>query len=198
MRVAPQQSRYAEYDEGMPDMSIAAHHLQTWIGAEVLDRAGEKLGKLEDVYFRDTEPLVVTIRSGLAGRKHHAAALTGGAVTRADLQLDATADMLVATGSDGLDANGLTALGQQDPRLGALLIGDLESWTAREQRLRAQAEAAAAAEKLDVEAQHRLEEEDAAKKKARAAEHDAAAARRAREDAEEQAEQARREAEPAR
>jgi hypothetical protein len=178
-------------------MSIEAHHLQTWIGAEVLDRAGEKLGKLEDVYFRDAEPLVVTIRSGLAGRKHHAAALAGAAVTRADLQLDATADMLVAAGSNGLDATGLSALGEHEPRLSALLIGDLESWTAREQRLRAQAEAAAAAEKLDVEAQHRLEEEDAAKKKARAAEHDAAAARRAREDAEEQAEQARREAEPA-
>jgi hypothetical protein len=179
-------------------MSIEAHHLQTWIGAEVLDRAGDKLGKLQDVYFRDTEPLVITIRSGLAGRKHHAAALAGAAVTRADLQIDATADMLVATGSDGLDASGLTALGEHDPRLGALLIGDLESWTQREQRLRAQAEAEAAAEKLDVEAQRRLEEEDAAKKKARAAEHDAAAAKRAREDAEAQAERAREEAEPAR
>ncbi len=178
-------------------MTIAAQHLQTWIGAEVLDRAGEKLGKLEDVYFRGDEPLVITIRSGLAGRKHHAAALAGAAVTRADLQLDATALMLVSTGSGGLDANGLTALAEHEPRLGALLVGDLESWTSREQRLRAQAEAQAAAEKLDAEAQLRAGEEQDAEKKARAAEHDAATATRAREDAEAQAEQARRKAEPA-
>ena len=38
-------------------MSVAAQQLQSWIGAEVLDRSGEKLGKLEDVYFHAEEPL---------------------------------------------------------------------------------------------------------------------------------------------
>ena len=30
-------------------MSIEARDLQTWIGTEVLDSSGEKLGKLEDI-----------------------------------------------------------------------------------------------------------------------------------------------------
>ena len=62
-------------------MSVEAEGLEDWIGAEVLDPAGEKLGKVAEVFYGDGEPLVVEIRSGIAGRKHHLAALRGAGLS---------------------------------------------------------------------------------------------------------------------
>jgi hypothetical protein len=177
-------------------MTIEAQQLQTWIGTEVLDRDGAKLGKLEDVYFRDSEPLAVGIRSGLAGRKHHVAALRGASVSRSGLHLDTAADELVAADADGLGISQLAALAARDDRLQAVGPDDLEGWNAREERLKAQAEAEASAVKLEDEARRHGAEEDAASAEARAAEQDAAAARHAREDAETQAQRAREAAAP--
>jgi len=176
-------------------MAIEARHLQSWIGTEVLDSAGEKLGKLADVYFRESEPMAISIRSGLAGRKHHAAALRGATVSRDSLQLDATADSLISTHGDGLGAEDLTKLAAHDDRLHGLQPEELEGWGAREERLKAQAEAQAAAEKLDAEAQRHAAEEDAATSRARDAGDEADEARRAREEAEARAQQAHKDAE---
>ncbi len=175
-------------------MSVTAQQLQTWIGAEVLDRSGEKLGKLEDVYLFGDEPLAVTIRSGLAGRKHHAASLRGATVSRDHLHVDATADELVGASSDGLGAGGLAELAAHDDRLRDVAPGDVESWKAREVRLEDLAKADAAAGKLDDEAQRRAAEEDAAARRATEAAHEEDAARQAREDAEARAEQVRADA----
>jgi hypothetical protein len=175
-------------------MSVTAQQLQTWIGAEVLDRSAEKLGKLEDVYFSGDEPLAVTIRSGLAGRKHHAATLRGATVSRDHLHVAITATELVGTSSDGLGAAGWTELAAQDDRLRDIAPDAVESWKAREARLEELAKADAAAAKLDVEAHHRAEDEDAAAVRASEAEHEAQAARQAREDAEARAEQVRTDA----
>jgi len=175
-------------------MAIEARDLQNWIGTEVLDSSGEKLGKLEEVYFRGSEPLAVSIRSGLGGRKHHAAVLRGATVSRDGLQLDATAETIVSSGADGLGAEQLSQLAAHDERLHSVQPEDLEGWTAREQRLKVQAEAQAKADKLEQEAQLHGKEEDAAKGRARDADHEAEEARRAREEAEAQAQAARRDA----
>lgn len=172
-------------------MPIEARDLQTWIGTEVLDSSGEKLGKLEDVHFRDSEPLAVSVRSGLGGRKHHAAALRGATVSRDGLQLDATADTMVPTHGAGLGAEELTKLAAHDDRMHGIQPEELEGWNARDERLKAQAEAQAQADKLDEEAHLHAREEDAAKARARDADHEADEARRAREQAEAQAQQAR-------
>jgi hypothetical protein len=177
-------------------MTIEAQQLETWIGTEVLDSDGAKLGKLEDVYFRESEPLVVGIRSGLGGRKHHVATLRGASVSQASLHLDTAADALVAADAAGISATQLSALATQDDRLQSIQAGDLEGWTAREARLKALAEAEAGAVKLEDEARLRAAEEDAASAKARDAEMDAATARRAREEAELQAQRAREDATP--
>ncbi len=175
-------------------MTIEARDLQTWIGTEVLDSSGEKLGKLEEVYFRDSEPLAVSIRSGLGGRKHHAAALRGATVSRDSLQLDSTAEKLVATDAAGLGAAALTQLGEHDDRLHGIDPGDLEGWQAREERLEAQAEARAHAAELEEQAERRAHDEDAASSKAHDAELQAEQARRAREEAEAKAREARKDA----
>ena len=172
-------------------MPIEARDLQTWIGTEVLDSSGEKLGKLEDVHFRDSEPLAVSVRSGLGGRKHHAADLRGATVSRDGLQLDATAETMVTTHGAGLGVEELTKLAAHDDRLHGIRPEELEGWNARDERLKAQAEARAQADKLDEEAHLHAREEDAAKARARDADHEADEARRAREQAEAQAQQAR-------
>jgi len=176
-------------------MTIEAQQLQTWIGSEVLDSSGEKLGKLADVYFHDSEPLVVSIRSGLAGRKHHAAVLRGATVSRDSLHLDAAAEPVMQTDGDGVGDAQLAKLADHDDRLHGIHAGDLEGWTARGERLRAQAEAQASADELEAEAQLHAKQEDAATSRAREADDEAEEARRARQEAEARAEQARNDAE---
>jgi hypothetical protein len=197
--VPPTPQRVPAFDIGgrreRNTMPVEARRLQDWIGTEVLDSSGEKLGKLEDVYFRDGDALAVSIRSGLAGRKHHAAALRGATVGRDSLQLDATAETIVATDGKGLGAEQLTMLAALDDRLHGLGPDEIEGWNAREERLEAQAEAQANADKLRAEAQRRAQEEDQAAAKAREADEDATEARRARQDAEAHAQLAREEAE---
>ena len=175
-------------------MTVTARDLQSWIGTEVLDSAGEKVGKLEELYFRGDEPLAAGIRSGLAGRKHHAAPLRSATVTRDSLQLGVSADALVASDAHRIEVDQLAALAGHDSRLEGMAPGELESWTDREQRLHEQAQAAADAEKLEAEAERRGEDEQAAATRARDAEHAAETARRAREDAEARAELAREDA----
>jgi len=175
-------------------MTIHAQQLQTWIGTDVLDSSDEKLGKLDDVYFHDSEPVAVSIRSGLGGRKHHAAALRGASVSRDHLHLEVTAETLVASHADGLGAEQLTELAGHDDRLHGIQQGELEGWNAREERLKAQAEAQARADELDAEARRHGKEEDVATSKSRDADREAEQARRARQDAEARAEQARRDA----
>lgn len=178
-------------------MTVAAQDLQDWIGTDVHDAAGEKIGKLEEVYFRGDEPLAVTIRSGMTGRKHHAATLSGATVHRDGLCLGIGADALIATDGDGLGADELTALAGHDDRLRGLQRDELEGWSAREERLQAQAEAKARADELEAEARKRGEEEEAAAARAHEAGDEADAAQDARREADVRAERARQEAEHA-
>jgi len=172
-------------------MSIEAQQLQTWIGAEVLDGAGQKLGKLEEVYFRDSLPVAVAIRSGLVGHKHHAATLRGATVSRDSLHLDAASATIPSTDTERLGPEQLTKLAAQDDRLLAVEPGDLEGWHARVERIAAESQAQVDAEKLSAQASLRAEEEDAANLRAGEADRQAEEARRAREDAEVRAQQAR-------
>ena len=174
-------------------MSIEVQQIQTWIGADVLDGSGQKLGKLDEVYFRFDLPLAVGIRSGLAGRKHHAAVLRGATVNRDSLQLDAAA-ATVSTDAQQLGAEELTKLAAQDDRLLGVEPGDLEGWHARVERLADEAQALVEAEKLAAEAADRAEEEAELELKAREADRQAQEARVARENAEDRAQRAREDA----
>ncbi|HYI90115.1 MAG TPA: PRC-barrel domain-containing protein [Beijerinckiaceae bacterium] len=174
-------------------MSIEVQQLQGWIGAEVLDGSGEKLGKLEEIYFREEVALAVSIRSGLVGRKHHAAVLRGASVSRDGLHLAAAAAPVSSRDADRLGSEELTMLAAQDDRLLGMEPGDLESWAARTERLAAQAQAQADAEELEVQASQRAEDEAATALRASEAEREAREAHVAREDADDRARQARAE-----
>jgi hypothetical protein len=172
-------------------MSIEAQQLQTWIGAEVLDGAGEKLGKLEEVYFHADLPLAVGIRSGLVGHKHHAAALRGATVSRDSLHLDAAAAPVTTSDAERLGPEQLTKLAAQDDRLLGVEPGELEGWHARAERLAAEAQARAEAEKLEEQASADADVEAATALRASEAEVQAHNAQVAREDADDRARQAR-------
>jgi len=175
-------------------MPIEPQELQTWIGTEALDASGEKLGKIEDVYYLDADPVLVGIRSGLAGRKHGVAVLDGASVTRDSVQLACGPDAVVKTDGGPPTGEQLSRLGSQDDRLRDLAPDRLESFNAREERLKAEAEARARADELDEEARLRAKDEEDAVARAREAEAQAEKARREREDIEAEARAARREA----
>jgi hypothetical protein len=176
-------------------MSIEAQQLQTWIGAEVLDGSGQKLGKLEEVYFCVDLPLVVGIRSGLVGRKHHAAALRGASVSRDSLHLDAAAAPVNSADAERIGVEELTKLAAQDDRLAGVQPGDLEGWNARVERLAAEAQALADADELAAQASRRADVEAATALRAGEADRQARDAHVARETADERARQARAAAE---
>lgn len=113
---------------------------------------------------------------------------------RSSLHLGATGDAIVALGSTGVGAEVLHTLAARDAELLDVRPDELESWTARSERLSARAEAEADAGKLEAEAQHHAQAEDAAIARAHEAEQEAEAARLARHDADAQAQRARRRA----
>ncbi len=148
------------------------------------------------MYFRADLPLVAGIRSGLAGRKHHSAALRRATVSRDSLHLgDATA-LVTNADAERVGVEELATLAAQDDRMLGMAPGDLEGWHARVERLAAEAQANADADKLAAEASLRAEEEAAATERAGEADRLAREADVVREAADERARQARAAAQP--
>jgi hypothetical protein len=177
-------------------MSIEVEHLESWIGSEARGRSGEKLGKIDDIYFAGSEPVAIDIRSGLGGRKHHAATLTGASVSQDGIRLSVDKDDLVSTDGGPLTSGQIASLYGQDDRLEGGQPEQLESWHERE-KLRKEAEAARAeADKLEAEARRRAEDEEKAASLASEAETAADTARREHEEAEARAREAQAAADP--
>ncbi len=130
-------------------MSVEAEALDDWIGSEVLDANGEKLGKVTEVYYRGPDALVVEFRSGLIGHKFHLAGLSGATVSTSYLRLGV--NETIATDS-GLDAEALELL---------------ESGSDRRERLAAAREAAAHADALELDATRSAEAAEIAAQQAR-------------------------------
>lgn len=172
-------------------MTIAVERLEDWIGTEARTDSGEKLGKIDDVYFVGPDALAIGIRSGLAGRKHHAVTLKGAKASRDAIRLAVDADALIATDGGALTGAQIAALSGQDERLRDLAPDELEGWGQRQQRLADEEAARANAEQLEAEAQRRAEAEQQAVLSAGDAESAVERARREREEAEARAREAR-------
>jgi hypothetical protein len=59
------------FDEGHDSATVIVEDVKEWRGQDVLDPGGDKLGKLEEVYY-DTEsdrPAFAAIKSGMIGRR---------------------------------------------------------------------------------------------------------------------------------
>jgi hypothetical protein len=183
---------------GRPVAVIAAEHLEAWRGKQVLDPAGEDLGKLEEVYLnaRDHEPVLIAVKSGLLGRHSHLIPVNAATVGPDHVRVAhgrETVEQSAGPRDGSLDAEALDSVGAvYGLRFtdGLQLVGSQEVAAQRQ----AAAEARQRAEKLEGTAREQESRRDEARERAQGAgdeagqaERDAAEARRAAEEARAQA-----------
>ncbi len=72
-----------------PDQSVVHRNLAEWHGKSLIDRNGEKIGKLEDVYVdvETDEPMFATVKEGRIGRHLTFVSLRGATIGPDDLQV---------------------------------------------------------------------------------------------------------------
>lgn len=178
---------------------IGVENIEGWRGQQVIDPAGEQLGKLDEVYLdRETgTPLLLAVRSGLLGRHTKLIPIDGATVSRDFVRVVHDKEIVDGapngTGDDAPGGEELDALGSAY----GLRFSDrvtLEGSSAAEAR---RAEAAAAREHADQlarEAQAKIAERDAAQDAAHGAHEQAGQAEREADQARERAMRAREEA----
>ena len=95
-------------DEPAP---VTHQDLSHWRGRELNDANGERIGRLEDVYFDvDTdEPQFGTVKEGFFGRHLTFVPLVGAVVGPDNLQVAATVDQVKSAPNIGLEGDQLTA-----------------------------------------------------------------------------------------
>ena len=64
--------------------------IDDWVGADVVDPAGEKVGKLEDLYYAagTDEPVAAAVKYGTLGKTLSIVPLAGASVTRSYLRVN--------------------------------------------------------------------------------------------------------------
>ena len=70
--------------------------IEDWIGSDVVDPAGEKVGKLEDLYYSPggDDPVAAAVKYGTLGKSVSIVPLTGASVTRSYMRISHTKDSL--------------------------------------------------------------------------------------------------------
>jgi hypothetical protein len=76
--------------------SIGHRNIAEWHGRELIDRDGERIGKLEDVYFdvETDEPQFGTVKEGLFGRHLNFVPLAGATIGPDSLQVPVTKEQV--------------------------------------------------------------------------------------------------------
>lgn len=168
--------------------------IEDWIGREVLDSEGEKLGKLDEIWYEheQEEAAFARVTSGLLGRRARIVPLAGASVTRDSVRVAWSLEQIDAAPEidDDLDAGGAAALATHygvESRQGQAF----ESGTARKERREAEAEAAARAAELEEQARAREAEAEEARAQHEQTREQADAASRAAEEARAAADAAR-------
>jgi len=183
-------------------MILQVEQIDEWRGQEVRDQAGEKIGKLDEVFYDSAtgEAKFISVTSGLFGRKSRLIALANATVGRDYVRVAHSAaqvETVVASDTDGqLDPQSLRAAVEA---YGVPLAADarFESATLLTERRVAAANAAARADELEREAALRDQEAAAKHDQAQAAAEASADAKQDRDDALQAAAAARSEADQA-
>lgn len=179
---------------------IGIERIEEWRGQQVVDRAGEKLGKLDEVYYDSAsgQPVLIAVKRGLLGRRSTLVPLEGATAGRDHIQVAHDKATVESAGdAHGDQAPTAEDLTQMGATYGTRFASDakLQSATEIEAR-RAEAEAARQrAEDAAAEEQTRLADSDGAADRAQRAAAEADAAEQAARDASQTATDARREAE---
>jgi hypothetical protein len=163
--------------------------IENWRGQDVLDDAGEKAGRLEEVFYDadGQHPVLISIKHGMLGRQVQLAPVADAVLSRDYLRLPFTAEQMAQSPSGAAEDE---VKAEQVAAIAALFGLTLSSGgplysAALLERRRAEAEAAKQrATELEQEAAHRREEADEARQRAGAAAEEAHAAQLAKERAE--------------
>src|SRR5436190_13940084 len=84
--------------------------IEDWIGREVDDADGNKLGKLDEVYFDGDTAVAGEVKPGILSRKRVVVPLQGASVTRDSLRVTGTYD----GSTDGFETSKARAQRQAD------------------------------------------------------------------------------------
>jgi PRC-barrel domain len=165
--------------------------IESWRGQDVLDSAGEKVGRLEEVYYdaAGDEPVLISIKHGRLGHQVKLAPLSDAAVSRDYVRLAFTGEQ-ISGAPDVTVGDELTA--EQSAAVSALFAlpqssGALVGASLLARRNDEAEQARRRADELEVTAEDRKVEAEEARHRAGAASEEARAAQRAREQAEEAA-----------
>lgn len=175
--------------------------IEDWIGVEVVDSDGEKVGKLDDVFAEaeGEEPAIASVKAGTFGRKHRLVPLEGATLGRDYVRIPHGAERIEEAPEldddarvSGEHAAALFAhYGVQRSSSGS---ADYEAASVREER-RAEAEAAAnRADELEAEAERQGERARSLQEQSEETHGTAQDADQSRQDALAEAERLRREA----
>ncbi len=181
---------------------LRVEQIHEWRGQDVLDRDGERIGKLDEVFYdaADGQPRFISVKSGLLGRKNHLVALAGATFSREHVR--------VAYPQTDIER---VETGERDGRLDAAAVRDaaeiyaaavdpdarFESATLLSERQAHADQAAAHARELEQEATLRAKQADASKGRAQDAAQASRSAEQERDDAHQAAIEARRDAQQA-
>lgn len=175
--------------------------IHEWRGQEVLDRDGEKVGKLDEVYYdAGGDAVFASVKSGLMGRHNHLVSLAGAGVSRDHIRvvhaLAEIKDVEVGEHDGLLDPDGVRRAAHVygitlDPE------ARYESATVLHERRAEAAQASERADELERIAGQRAQEAEVSRGQAHDAGQNAAVADDEREEAQRAAAEARLEAERA-
>ncbi len=167
---------------------ISVEHIEEWRGQQVLDPAGEQLGKLEEIYFDRSSgtPMLAAIKSGLLGRHSKLVPIDGASVSRDYVRVAHTKEAVDAApdaaGETAPDTAALDAVGAAYGLKFADRVA-LESTGEAESRRAEAEEARARADQLAHDARAKIEARDAAHERAHGASEEATQAEREAEEA---------------
>jgi PRC-barrel domain len=175
--------------------------IEDWAGREVVDSDGEKIGKLEDVYYAggSTDAVLACVKTGMLGRKLYVVPLADAAVTRDHVKVAYTKSQVTG----GPRAEGGAELGETEQvevahhyeveLPGSGEGGRFESGQGRRERRAKIEEMSARAGELDKVSAEKREQAEASRQKADESARDAERVEQERREAEEAAARLRRE-----
>jgi sporulation protein YlmC with PRC-barrel domain len=118
--------------------------IEDWIGREVVDAEGQKVGKLDEVYFRGDDAVIGEVKVGVLTRKRVLVPLEGAAVTR---------DSVRVTGTVEGETDGLEPSGERSQRLADVAEAERRAQEADAEAARRQVDAEDAAQQAQAAAQ---------------------------------------------
>lgn len=182
---------------------MEVERIEDWAGREVVDSDGEKVGKLEDVYYAggSNDAVLACVKAGMLGRKLYVVPLADSAVTRDHLKVAYTKGQV----TDGPQVEGGAELGETEQvevahhyeieLPGAGEGARFESGQGRRERRAKIEEMSGRASELEKISAEKREEAEASRQKADESAREAERVEKERREAEEAAERLRREGE---